>query len=50
MGVAKNGGINCHFITLNSVLTLMNSVFVQMVDVKIGCHFNNSIFFIKKYN
>ena len=35
---------------LNSVLTLINSVFVPMVGVKMGCHFNNSMFFIIKYN
>ena len=38
-------GVKDHFITLNSVLVFMNSVFVSMVDVKIGYYFNNSIFF-----
>ena len=42
--------VKCHFATLNSVLAPMNSIFTPMVDVKIGCHFNNSMFFIKKYN
>ena len=41
MGVAKNGVSNAHFETLNSVLTHLNSVFVPMVGVKMGCHFNN---------
>ena len=57
MRVAKNGhwscqkwGIKYHFVTLNSVLTPMNSVFVPMIGVKMGYHFNNSMFFIKKYN
>ena len=40
MGVAK-----CHFATLNSVFALMNSVFAPMVDVKMGYHFNNFMFF-----
>ena len=43
-------GVKCHFATLNSVLASMNSVFTPMVGVKMGCHFNNSMFFIKKYN
>ena len=38
------------FYNLNSVLVPMNSIFTLMVGVKIGCHFNNSKFFIKKYN
>ena len=50
MGFAKKKGVKCHFEILNSVLALMNSVFTIMVCVKIRCHFNNSIFFIKKYN
>ena len=41
-------GVKCYFTTLNSVLTLMNNVFALMVGVKIGCYFNNSMFFIKK--
>ena len=45
MGVAK-----CHFATLNKVLTLINSVFAPMVGAKMGYHFNNLMFFIKKYN
>ena len=49
MGVVKKDA-KCHFIILNSVLIPMNNVFVLMADVKIGCYFNNSIFFIKKYN
>ena len=49
MGVAKKGA-KCYFIILNSVLASMNSVFALMIGVKIGCHFNNSMFFIKKYN
>ena len=44
-------GVKCHFATLNSILTFMNNVFAPMVDVKMGCYFNNSMFFIKKkYN
>ena len=43
-------GVKCHFTILNSVLTFMNSIFAPMAGVKMGCHFNNSIFFIKKYN
>ena len=50
MGVAKNGGGKGYFITLNNILVPMNNVFAPMVGVKMGCHFNNSIFFIKKYN
>ena len=42
--------VKCHFVTLNSVLILINSVFAIMVSVKMGRYFNNSIFFIKKYN
>ena len=49
MGVAKKD-TKCYFIILNIILVLMNSVFVPMVGVKIGCHFNNSMFFIKKYD
>ena len=49
-GSCQKKGAKCHFVTLNSVLTPMNSVFVPMVGVKMGCHFNNSMFFIKKYN
>ena len=49
MGVAKKGVPNAIAI-LNSVLALMNSIFVSMVGVKIRCHLNNSMFFIKKYN
>ena len=48
MGVAKKRGIKCHFTTLNNVLTPMNNVFAIMIDVKMGCYFNNSMFFIKK--
>ena len=43
-------GIKCYFITLNSVLTFINSVFTPMIGIKMRCHLNNSIFFIKKYN
>ena len=46
MGVAKKDG-KCHFTTLNSILASINSIFILMVGVKMGCHFNNSIFFIK---
>ena len=48
MGVAKKMGVKCYFTTLNGVLAPMNSVFAPMVGVKIGCYFNNSMFFIKK--
>ena len=44
------GGAKCHFTTLNSVLTPMNVIFAPMIVAKIRCHFNNSMFFIKKYN
>ena len=50
MGVVKKRGAKCHFTTLNSVLAFLNSVFTPIVGIKIGCHFNNSMFFIKKYN
>ena len=43
-------GAKCHFATLNSILAPLNSVLAPMVGVKMGCHFNNSIFLIKKYN
>ena len=33
-----------------TALALINSVFTLIVGTKMGCHFNNSIFFIKKYN
>ena len=38
-------GAKCHFVTLNIVLAPMNNVFAPMVDVKMGCYFNNSMFF-----
>ena len=41
---------NAIFITLNIVLTLLINVFIQMIGVKIGCHFNNRMVLIKKYN
>ena len=41
----KKWDVKCHFTTLNSVLTPINSVFAPMVSVKMGCHFNNSMFF-----
>ena len=34
-------GVKCHFITMNSVLAPLNSVFAPMVGAKMGCHFNN---------
>ena len=46
MGVVKNGGVKCHFVILNSVLSPLYSVFAPMIDVKMGCHFNNSMFFL----
>ena len=49
MGVVKKS-IKCYFVTLNSILVFINSVFTLIIDIKIGYHFNNSIFFIKKYN
>ena len=36
MGVAKKGDAKCHFATLNSVLTPMNSIFAPMVGAKWG--------------
>ena len=48
MGVAKKKGAKCHFVILNSVLVFINSVFTPILGVKIGYHFNNSMFFIKK--
>ena len=52
MGVAKKRvpKSKYYFVILNSVLVLMNNVFAPMVGVKMGCYFNNSMFFIKKYN
>ena len=50
MGVAKNGMSNAILQSSNSVLILMNNIFALMVGVKMRYHFNNSIFFIKKYN
>ena len=47
-GVKKS--IRCYFVILNSVLTPINNIFAPIIDVKMGCHFNNLIFFIKKYN
>ena len=38
-------GVKYHFTTLNSVLTPLNSAFPLMVGAKMGCHFNNSMFF-----
>ena len=49
-GSCQKRDAKCHFATLNSVLPPMNSVFALMVGVKMGCHYNNSMFFIKKYN
>ena len=43
-------GRQMSFYNLNSVLAPMISIFALMVGVKMGCHFNNSMFFIKKYN
>ena len=43
-------GAKYHFTTLNSVLAPINSIFAPIVGIKMGYHFNNSIFFIKKYN
>ena len=40
----------CNFVTLDSILVSLNSIFVSMIGVKIGCHFNNSMFLLKKYN
>ena len=34
-----------HFAILNSVLVPLNNVFALMVSAKMGCHFNNSMFF-----
>ena len=45
MGVVKKWGVKCHFVTLNSVLTPLNSIFAPMICVKMGYHFNNSMFF-----
>ena len=50
MGVAKKRGVKYYFATFNSILAPMNNIFALMVDIKIGCYFNNSMFFIKKYN
>ena len=41
LGVVQNGGVKCHFVILNNVLTHLNSVFPPMVGAKIGYHFNN---------
>ena len=49
-GSCQKRGAKYHFATLNSVLAPMNNVFAPMVDVKMGCYFNNSMFFIKNYN
>ena len=43
IGVAKNRVPKA--ILLSYVLTPLNSIFVSMVGAKIGCHFNNSMFF-----
>ena len=48
MEVVKNKKIKYHFITLNSVLIFMNSVFAPMIGIKMGYHFNNLIFFLLK--
>ena len=47
-GSCQKKGVKYHFATLNSVLSSMNSIFAPMISVKMGYHFNNSIFFIKK--
>ena len=44
-GSCQKWGVKCHFTTLNSVLALLNSVFAPMVGAKMGCHFNNLMFF-----
>ena len=49
-GSCQKWGVKCHFATLNSVLAPLNSVFAPMVGAKLGCHFNNLMLFIKKYN
>ena len=41
-------GVKCHFTTLNSILAHLNCIFASMIGVKIGCHFNNSMFFLLK--
>ena len=48
-GVIKKIDTKCHFVILNSVLAPINIVFALIIGVKIGCYFNISIFFIKKY-
>ena len=47
-GSCQKWSAKCHFITLNSILITINNVFALKVGTKIGCHFNNSMFFIKK--
>ena len=47
MGVVKKD-VKCHFTILNSVLVFMNSVFTPMIGIKMGCYFNNSMFFLLK--
>ena len=44
-GSCQKRGVKCHFTILNSVLTPLNSAFPPMIGAKMGCHFNNSIFF-----
>ena len=47
-GSYQKRGVKCHFVILNSVLAHINNVFVSTVGVKMGCQFNNSMFFILK--
>ena len=41
MEVVKKIGVKYHFTILNSILASLNSIFVPMLGIKIGCHFNN---------
>ena len=47
-GSCQKWGVKYYFAILNSVLATLNSLFAPMVGAKMGCHFNNSIFFLLK--
>ena len=40
-------GCQMLFYNPEQCLVLINSIFISIVSVKMGCHFNNSMFFIK---
>ena len=42
-GSYKKWSVKCHF--TSSILTPLNNIFTPMIDIKMRCYFNNSMFF-----